>query len=572
MKRSPPPLRAFLRRVGPRIALTGAMLAMHAAQIAMAQAAAPAPAPASGEAFATRHAAFEPVRFADVPGWDDDALHESANGMRESCDALRRKQGWSTVCTAFDGVDPRSDAALRAFFESNFNVYKMMSPARQPDGLITGYFEPLLEGRRQRDETFRFPVYGVPQDLLLLDGATRAAGARQWLRKQGQRLVPASAGSDGAREYTLALDDIAAGIRDKRIRVRIDGDQIKPYWSRQDIELRALQAPVLAWVAAADRLYSMQVQGSGKIRVEDGSLIRVSYAEQNGHPFLPNITRGIDSSTVLSAIKVRGLSMGGGVSESRADPTVSAPVNDEVARLIAMFQGNGNAGGAARPSTNANATAHVKPKAGSNKASSNKASSNSAEVAALIAALKGNGTATPRANPTIVASASAKPKNTQPTRPVSAIGAPAMTNIPDPSYIFFRSAGDGPEGPIGALGVPLTAGRSLAVDPRSTPLGSPVFISTKEPAGSGPLRRLMFAQDTGGAIRGSVRGDLFWGFGDTAGRLALATNEVAQMWLLLPKTQVVSAAQNAGPTLRSLRGGAQLPDCVIDDPDLCVED
>ncbi|MGO4781247.1 3D domain-containing protein, partial [Lysobacter sp. 2RAB21] len=91
------------------------------------------------------------------------------------------------------------------------------------------------------------------------------------------------------------------------------------------------------------------------------------------------------------------------------------------------------------------------------------------------------------------------------------------TNIPDPSYVFFRSSGDGPEGPIGALGVPLTAGRSLAVDPRSTPLGSPVFISTKEPAGSGPLRRLMFAQDTGGAIRGSVRGDLFWGFGDSAG-------------------------------------------------------
>lgn len=82
----------------------------------------------------------------------------------------------------------------------------------------------------------------------------------------------------------------------------------------------------------------------------------------------------------------------------------------------------------------------------------------------------------------------------------------------------------------------------------------------------------MFAQDTGGAIRGSVRGDLFWGFGDSAGRLALATNEVAQMWLLLPKTQVVSAARNAGPTLRSLRNSARLPDCVIDDPDLCVED
>lgn len=561
MDRSPS-LRVFVRRAGASAALAGALLTAQAGQYVMAQEAAPAA--VLGQPFATRHAAFEPVRFADVPGWDNDALHESANGMRESCDALRRKQGWSTVCAAFDRVDAGSDAALRAFFESNFHVYRMMSPARQPDGLITGYFEPLLEGRRSRDETFRFPVYGVPQDLLLLDAATRAGGARQWLRTQGQRLVPASPGSAGAREYTLALDDFSAGIRDKRMRVRVDGDQIKPYWSRQDIELRSLQAPVLAWVAAADRLYSMQIQGSGKIRVEDGTLIRVSYAEQNGHPFLPNITRGIDTSTVLTAIKIRGLSVGGSTGGSRVDPAVSAPVNNEVARLIALFQGGGKPGTAssARPSANPGSAVRVKPKA----------TSNSADVAALIAALKGGATAAPRANPSSVASTSAKPASARPTLPVSATGAPALTNIPDPSYVFFRSSGDGPEGPIGALGVPLTAGRSLAVDPRSTPLGSPVFISTKEPAGSGPLRRLMFAQDTGGAIRGSVRGDLFWGFGDSAGRLALATNEVAQMWLLLPKTQVVSAARNAGPTLRSLRNSARLPDCVIDDPDLCVED
>ncbi|MET1025192.1 MAG: 3D domain-containing protein, partial [Pseudoxanthomonas sp.] len=144
------------------------------------------------------------------------------------------------------------------------------------------------------------------------------------------------------------------------------------------------------------------------------------------------------------------------------------------------------------------------------------------------------------------------------------------TGIHDPSYVFFRRIGDGPEGPIGALGVPLTAGRSLAVDPRSTPLGSPVFISTSNPSGSGPMRRLMFAQDTGGAIRGSVRGDLFWGFGDSAGKLALATNDTAQMWLLLPRTQVISAEQ-ATPATRGLHGRQALHDCVIDDPDLCVE-
>ncbi|NZA28586.1 MltA domain-containing protein [Luteimonas sp. SJ-92] len=331
----------------------------------------------------------------------------------------------------------------------------------------------------------------------------------------------------------------------------------------------------------------MQVQGSGKIRLDDGSLIRVSYAEQNGHPFLPNITRGSDASLVLRAIKTRGLSAGSG--GARSDPAVPASVNDEVSRLIALFQGRGGStpppasapsspprpSSAARPGTAPSA----RPKAAA------ASSGNDAEVAAIIAALTGGGAApAPASRPAPVPAPSPEGSTAAatPVSPSSAAQAPsgsagagptALTNIPDPSYVFFRGGGDGPQGPVGALGVPLTATRSLAVDPRSTPLGSPVFISTTDPAGGGPMRRLMFAQDTGGAIRGSVRGDLFWGFGDSAGRLALATNQVTQMWLLLPKTQAISAAEGAGgQTLRSLRSRASLPDCVIADPDLCVED
>ncbi|HEY9541470.1 MAG TPA: 3D domain-containing protein, partial [Luteimonas sp.] len=144
-----------------------------------------------------------------------------------------------------------------------------------------------------------------------------------------------------------------------------------------------------------------------------------------------------------------------------------------------------------------------------------------------------------------------------------------VTGNPDPSYVFFRSIGDGPQGPIGALGVPLSPERSLAVDPRTTPLGAPVFISSKEPAGNGPMQKLMFAQDTGGAIRGSVRADFFWGFGDSAGRMALATNETMQMWLLLPAQQPISAVAAKGMRLRGDK--AELPDCVIADEELCVE-
>jgi 3D (Asp-Asp-Asp) domain-containing protein len=105
----------------------------------------------------------------------------------------------------------------------------------------------------------------------------------------------------------------------------------------------------------------------------------------------------------------------------------------------------------------------------------------------------------------------------------------------DPSYVFFREIPDGPEGPIGALGVPLTAGRSVAVDPRTTPLGYPVFVSTSQPGRKGKLNRLVMAQDTGGAIRGAVRADYFWGFGADAYAQAARMKESGRMWLMLDR-------------------------------------
>lgn len=190
----------------------------------------------------------------------------------------------------------------------------------------------------------------------------------------------------------------------------------------------------------------------------------------------------------------------------------------------------------------------------------------------MISALKGTGPAPPPrpvdSAPDVTASAaqSASP----PATGTTSAHAGGSTDIPDPSYVFFRGISDGPQGPIGALGVPLSAERSLAVDPRTTPLGAPVFISSREPAGTGPMQKLMFAQDTGGAIRGSVRADFYWGFGDDAGRLALATNEAMQMWLLLPVQQPINAVAASGMKLRGKQ--ATLPDCVVPDPDLCVED
>ena len=112
----------------------------------------------------------------------------------------------------------------------------------------------------------------------------------------------------------------------------------------------------------------------------------------------------------------------------------------------------------------------------------------------------------------------------------------------NPRFVFFREMPNhgvgGIEGPIGALGVPLTAERSIAVDPASIPLGSPVFLSTTRPPfgpqANTPINRLMFAQDTGSAIKGGVRADFFWGLGDDAGDLAGRMRQSGKMWVFLP--------------------------------------
>ena len=112
----------------------------------------------------------------------------------------------------------------------------------------------------------------------------------------------------------------------------------------------------------------------------------------------------------------------------------------------------------------------------------------------------------------------------------------------NPSYVFFRElparAGFGDpamDGPLGALGVPLTPRRSIAVDPRYISLGAPVYLSTTLPNSEAPLQRLMLAQDTGGAIRGPVRADFFWGFGAEAGAMAGRMRQQGKMWVLLPR-------------------------------------
>ena len=205
-----------------------------------------------------------------------------------------------------------------------------------------------------------------------------------------------------------------------------------PYYSRAEItsQMQKYADHALLWVDDAVDLFFLQVQGSGRVRLTDGRMVRLSYANQNGHPY-----RSIGRELVeRGELTVEQASMQGIRTWVRANPV----------RAGALFNSN-------------------------------------------------------------------------------------------PSYVFFReSAVNGDEGPNGALGVPLTAGRSIAVDPRHVPLGAPVFLATTQPDSAAPLHRLMLAQDTGGAIRGVVRADYFWGFGAEAGDRAGKMRQQGQMWVILP--------------------------------------
>jgi len=350
-----------------------------------------APIPVSPEA-------LRPAVWNDLPGWRSDDPGAAWSAFVASCSALANQAAWHETCTAARGMgNPDRDTARR-FFESNLAPFRVVSPDGSDTGLITGYYEPLLRGSRKPNGRYRFPVYGVPDDLLVID-----------------------------------LGELYPELKGLRLRGRLDGRRVLPYFDRGEIEQgrAAVAGKEIIWVDDPVDLFFLQVQGSGRIALESGESIRVGYADQNGHPYR-SIGRLLVERGELPPDKA---SMQGIREWARANP-------DRLTELL-----NHNA-----------------------------------------------------------------------------------------RYVFFQELPAGGGGPPGALGVALTPRRSIAVDPRFVPLGAPVYIATTWPLSDKPLNELVLAQDTGGAIRGAVRADLFWGFGDEAAREAGRMKQPLRMWVLLPKS------------------------------------
>ena len=355
--------------------------------------------------------------FRDLPGWRDDNLADAVAAFDRSCARIGKKSEDLAVnpglyidkntqkplyygdlgkaCAALAVLPNRENETLRSFFEQWFQPYEARAGS-QKEGLFTGYYEAALHGSKTKSGPYQYPLLRRPEDLVMVD-----------------------------------LGEFRDELKGQRIAGRVKGAYLKPYEDREEIEEGALDDDklALAWVDNPVDAFFLHIQGSGRVNMDDGSILRVGYDGQNGHPYYA-IGRELVKRGYMD--------------------------KDEVSMQ------------------------------------------------------------------TIRAFLESHPQEAQDIM---------NTNH---SYVFFRKLTT--DGPLGGEGTSLTPGRSLAVDHTKIPYGLPVWLDLGAPVdGHGPVRRLVVAQDTGGAIRGAVRGDVFWGGGPDAEYLAGHMKSQGRYWLLLPK-------------------------------------
>lgn len=341
------------------------------------------------------------VTFERLPGWTSDRHAEAWPVLLATCDRLVGRPEhaeWNAPCHAARAMDVPDDAAARAFFEKYFEPHVLRGRWWRREALFTGYYEPLLEGSRTRTDRYRYPLYSPPPDLVRVE-----------------------------------LGDLYPELKDRVVRGQLLGKSVRPYPDRARIETSGvLSGHELLWVDDPVELFFLHVQGSGRVRLPDGEVIGVSYADQNGRPYT-SIGRVLADSGAIPRDDVNLFTIREWL---RAHPERASQVMHE-----------------------------------------------------------------------------------------------------NPSFVFFRERQVTSPGPQGSLGVALTPGRSLAIDPRVVPLGLPMWVDTVLPdTGATVMRRLMFALDTGGAIKGPLRADLFFGAGPGAEDLAGRMKQPGQLFVLLPRT------------------------------------
>lgn len=368
--------------------------------------------PKAPEAKVPEYSLLKPAQWEEVDGLQMDNLSQAWPGWMLSCSTLVNKSAWKNVCTAATQLNEQTaknpdSNQIQQYFRQYFSVYKASNQDGSDSGMITGYYEPLLKGSRTKSAQYPNPLYAPPADMI-----------------------------------TVELDSVFPELKFKRVRGRLVGNKLVPYYNRAEIETdnSPLKGREFIYIDDIIDVFFLQIQGSGLVQLDNGEQVHVGYADQNGHPY----------NSIGRLLVERG----------------------ELTLAQASMQG-------------------IK----------NWARNNLGKLRELLNS--------------------------------------------NPSYVFFRELPAGLPGPLGALGVPILGERSVAIDPKFIPLGAPIFLSTTEPNSSKPLKRMMMAQDTGGAIKGGVRADFFWGAGSDAGAKAGAMKQTGKIWVFLPKEFVLNNGNGA---------------------------
>ncbi len=339
----------------------------------------------------------KPVSWEQLPGWSKDNQSEALLALLEQCPRMEKKaEFWKQVCASAAQFEVADEKDVRRLFETWFQPHEIQGKDETKEGLITGYYQPILNGSRTPSEKYQYPLYSQPEDLLVIE-----------------------------------LSNLFPELKGKRVRGRLEGNKVIPYYDRAAIDTKnpPLMGKELVWIDDPYGSFFLQIQGSGRIKLEDGTLLGVNYANQNGHPYVSIGKKLVD----MNELQLEEVSLF----------TIRDWLKNNPDRANELLEQN-------------------------------------------------------------------------------------------PSYVFFTLRENIDENPRGSLNVPLTDMRSIAVDRKVIPLGTPVWMDTTLPDGQ-LFQRLMLAQDTGGAINGPVRADVYFGTGNMAEQLAGTMKQAGKLYALLPK-------------------------------------
>jgi len=310
--------------------------------------------------------------------------HENYNEVlslfKTNCKTKKAQLLYANLC-----VNAEKAENAEAFIKNNFKLKPLGR-----DGLLTGYYEPELQGSRKKTQKYKYPIYNTPQDLIV-----------------------------------VKLGSVYKKLKNYRLRGRLQSNVLLPYYTRQELAHRDINASVICYTDSKIDLFFLEVQGSGRVRLEDGTTIFIGYANQNGHPY--------------KSIGKYLISLGEISKEDISLQSIRAWFIKNPSRVDEILNYN-------------------------------------------------------------------------------------------PSVVFFKEK---TKGATGSLGVELTPLRSIAVDRRKIPLGSMLLLQASNE--NVDFNHIVFAQDTGGAIKGKVRADMFLGFGKEAGEIAGKLKAPLQLWSYTPK-------------------------------------